>query len=127
MSFPFNPQRGVVLVDAELFGPTNRVQLRLALDTGATKTVIGLGALLAAGYDPALSTSQVRMTTSSGVVFAPLLSAYRLNALGKDRLNFPVVGHTLPSTASMDGLLGLDFFRGHILTLDFVHGQITLA
>lgn len=127
MSFPFNPQRGAVLVDVELFGPTNRVQLRLGLDTGATKTVIGLGILLAAGYDPALATTHVRMTTSSGVVFAPLLSAYRLNALGHDRLNFPVVGHTLPPTASMDGLLGLDFIRGHILTLDFVHGKISLA
>src|SRR5262245_12437760 len=38
MSFPFNLQDRVILVDAELEGPTGSVVLRLALDTGATVT-----------------------------------------------------------------------------------------
>jgi hypothetical protein len=127
MSFSFNSMGKTVLVNAELRGPTNRVQLILALDTGATRTVIGLARLVAAGYDPTLATTQVQMTTGSQVVTVPLLAVKQLSALGQIRLNLSVIGHTLPPTASMDGLLGLDFFRGHILTLDFVHGQITLA
>jgi hypothetical protein len=27
----------------------------------------------------------------------------------------------------VDGVLGLDFLRGHVLTIDFRSGQITLA
>jgi hypothetical protein len=44
--------------------------------------------------------------------------------LGQIRILFPVVAHTLPPTTSVDGLLGLDFFRGLELTLDFRAGQI---
>jgi len=52
------------------------------------------------------------MTTGSGVEYAPLLLVRRVEALGQGRTDFPVVAHTLPPSASVDGLLGLDFFRG---------------
>src|SRR5438270_11873390 len=35
--------------------------------------------------------------------------------------------HTLPPSASVDVLIGLDFFRNHRLTLDFRSGQMDLA
>jgi hypothetical protein len=38
--------------------------------------------------------------------------------------NFPVLGHTLPPSAGVDGLLGLDFLRGQSLTLDFRSGHL---
>ena len=53
MSFPFDPEQGLVIVRAELSGPTGDVVLRLALDTGATGTVVNAGILVAIGYDPA--------------------------------------------------------------------------
>jgi hypothetical protein len=37
-----------------------------------------------------------------------------------------MVCHTLPPSASIDGLLGLDFLRDRRLTIDFRTGQITL-
>jgi hypothetical protein len=51
----------------------------------------------------------------------------RLTALGQERFGFPVLGHTLPPSAGVDGLLGLDFFRGLCLTIDFRAGQLHLA
>jgi len=66
------------------------------------------------------------MTTGSGVEYAPLLLVRRVEALGQGRTDFPVVAHTLPPSASVDGLLGLDFFRGQILNLDFRTGVVTL-
>jgi hypothetical protein len=41
-------------------------------------------------------------------------------------MGFEVVAYTLPPTASVDGLLGPDFFRGCELTIDFRSGQIAL-
>ncbi len=35
--------------------------------------------------------------------------------------------HTLPPSAGVDGLLGLDFFRGERLTVDFRTGRLILA
>jgi hypothetical protein len=46
---------------------------------------------------------------------------------GYNLLHFSVLSHALPPVAGVDGLLGLDFFRGQILTLDFRGGHITLS
>jgi len=127
MSFPFDSQQGLVVVGAELWGPAGSAVLRLALDTGATGTLVNIGLLVAVGYDPALSPDRVQVTTGSGVEFVPCLALDKIRSLGQDRIGFPVLGHTLPPSAGVDGLLGLDFFRGQRLTLDFRDGEVTLA
>jgi len=48
-------------------------------------------------------------------------------ALGHERAGFPVLAHTLPPSAGVDGLLGLDFFHNLSLTIDFRGGQLTVA
>jgi hypothetical protein len=49
-----------------------------------------------------------------------------MEALGQTRTHFPVIAHTLPPSAPVDGVLGLDFFRNQELTIDFRKGMITL-
>ncbi len=69
---------------------------------------------------------RVQVTTGSGVEFVPYVRLDKIRSLGKERLAFPVLGHTLPPSAGVDGLLGLDFFRDQSLTLDFRIGRVTL-
>lgn len=127
MSFPFDSQQGLVIIRTELWGPAGSIVLRLALDTGATGTVVNIGMLVTIGYDPALAPDRIQITTGSGVEFAPRVTLNKITALGQERTDFPVLGHTLPPSAGIDGLLGLDFFRGQNLTVDFRTGQVTLA
>jgi Aspartyl protease len=127
MSHSFNAQHGLIVVEAEITGPIGRSRLRLALDTGAMGTLISAALLVYLGYDPALTTQRVQVTTGSGVEFVPRFPVQKIAALGQSRTDFPVLCHTLPPSATVDGLLGLDFFRGHVLTLDFANGQVTLA
>ncbi len=108
MSFPFYPNRGLIIVSAELWGPSGSAVLRLALDTGATGTLVNVGMLVALGYDPAMAPDRVQVTTGSGVEFVPLVILDGIRALGRKTANFPVLGHTLPPSAGVDGLLGLD-------------------
>ena len=126
MSFPFDSQQGLILVRVELWGPAGSAVLRLALDTGATFTVVNIGMLVALGYDPALISDRIQVTTGSGVEFVPRVPLDKLIALGQKRIEFPVLGHTLPPSTGVDGLLGLDFFRGCNLTIDFRAGQVAL-
>jgi hypothetical protein len=77
-------------------------------------------------YDPALSADRVQVTTGSGVEFAPRVELQRLTVLGQERYGLQVLGHTLPPSSGVDGLLGLDFFRGLRLTVDFRAGQLRL-
>jgi len=127
VSYPFNAQRGLVIVQTEIFGPSGSIVLRLALDTGATGTMINVAPLTTIGYDPSLAPDRVQVTTGSGVEYAPRLPVTRIIAMGQDRRGFPVLAHTLPPSAGIDGLLGLDFLRGSVVNIDFRQGAVSLA
>jgi predicted aspartyl protease len=127
VNFTFDPQRGLIIVRAELWGPSGSGVLQMALDTGATSTLVNVGMLVAIGYDPALTAERVQVTTGSGVEFAPRIVVRRVSAVGQERLGLPVLAHTLPPSASVDGLLGLDFFRGLSLVIDFRAGQLRIS
>jgi predicted aspartyl protease len=124
--FMFNPHHGLIVVGAELHGPSGSIILRLALDTGASTTMVSIAPLVAAGHDPALAGERVQVTTAAGVEFVPRLEIARLNSLGCDRADLAILGHTLPPSAGVDGLLGLDFLRGQELNIDFRKGTVTL-
>jgi predicted aspartyl protease len=126
VSHAFNPDRGLVVVQTEVFGPSGSMVLRLALDTGATGTLISVAPLTAIGYDASLAPERVQVTTGSGVEFAPRIIVAKVQAMGQERTGFPVLAHTLPPSASVDGLLGLDFLRGQVLRIDFRQGVISL-
>jgi predicted aspartyl protease len=126
MSPTFDPHQGLIIVHAELVGISGSAILRLALDTGATTTLINSGMLVSIGYDLALPSERVQITTGSGVEFVPRLIVKRLIALGSEQTDFSVLCHTLPPSAGVDGLLGLDFLRGNTLKIDFKDGTVTL-
>jgi hypothetical protein len=58
LTFAFDSQHGLIIVRAELTGPSGSGILRLALDTGATTTLVNVAMLVAIGYDPALAWSR---------------------------------------------------------------------
>lgn len=127
MSFSFNPAFGLVIVQAKLFGPSGTATLNLALDTGASRTLLNEDILISVGYDLAAAVGHSNMTTGSKVESVLLICVDKLTALGQDRTALTVVSHTLPPSAGVDRLLGLDFLRGLNLNLDFRNGQITLS
>ena len=127
MSFAFDLQRNLIIISTRVLGPVRNLRLRLALDTGATRTLINQSRLLRLGYDPSASEKRIQITTGSNIEFVTQLSLRKLQALGQERDDFPVLCHNLPPTASVDGLLGLDFFRGLNLNIDFRSGLLTLS
>jgi predicted aspartyl protease len=127
MTYGFDPSQGLIIVPVRLFGPAGDMIVRLALDTGATSTLINSEIMVLLGYDPATSPDQIQVTTGSGVEFCPRVTVQRLEALGKSVNDFAVLSHTLPPTSQVDGLLGLDFFRGFQISIDFRNGTITIT
>jgi hypothetical protein len=116
----------LLIVEARVWGPTGDRALRLALNTGAGTTLVNPAVLVGVGYDPTAAPQRVQITTGSGVEVVSLLPIDRIEALGQTRSHFAVVCHTLPPSAPIDGLLGLDFLRNCRLTIDFRAGRITL-
>jgi hypothetical protein len=127
VSHPFHAKDGLILVEPEVSGPAGKAGARLVLDTGATGTALNVVLLRSVGYDPDMATDFVQMATGTSVVTVPRLVVNRLGALGRHAVGLRVLAHDLPVEAAVDGLLGLDFFRGLSLTIDFRAAQITLA
>src|SRR5262245_33085276 len=65
MTYGFNPSQGLIIVPVRLFGPAGDMIVRLALDTGATSTLINSEIMVLLGYDPAASPDRIQVTTGS--------------------------------------------------------------
>ena len=126
MTFPFDPHASLIVIRTRLTGPSTHTDVQLALDTGATMTMVSRHTLTYLGYDPLGVSGRVPITTGSGVEYVPEITIARIQALGHEYRNFPVLCHTLPPSATVDGVLGLDFLRDKRLALDFRAGLITL-
>lgn len=126
MKLGFDPKEGLIVTPTRLWGPIGDIIVRLALDIGATGSMVNWDILVFLGYDPAIVPERIQMTTGSGVEFVPRITVHKIQALGQDRHDFPVLCHTLPPSATVDGVLGLDFFRGKRVVLDFRTGAVTV-
>ena len=128
MILPFDRAGGLVIVPVRVFGPRGEFQtiVRFAIDTGSTTSVFDWEQAIDLGYNPAAVRNLVQTTTASGTIFAPRIMLQKLEAFGHEKQRFGVLCQSLSATTGVDGLLGLDFFQGHKLTLDFRIGLVTL-
>lgn len=131
MKFKFDAKYGLVYVETKVQGTSKRGKtkyagLLLALDTGATSTMISARKLDEIGYDLDKPEDEIYITTGSGLIFVPKIKIEKLTSLGEEVSDFIVIAHDFPPTSSVDGVLGLDFLRENILTIDFKQGFIEL-
>jgi hypothetical protein len=127
MTSTFDPTIGAVVL-GQIVGPLDSVDVKLLIDTGANITAITPVALSAAGFDLTRPLGPMNVTTaSSSAGTGGIFRAARLSALGFDRIDFPVLCYPLPTEAEVDGLLGLDFFVGRILTFNFINNTVDIT
>jgi predicted aspartyl protease len=124
MKIKFDASQGLIVIPTRLYGSQGDTIVRLALDTGATSSMINWDVAVLLGYDPASVKERIQITTGSGVEFAPRITMKKIEVMGRSLENFLMLCHTLPPSSTVDGLLGLDFFRGERLILDFQLGIV---
>jgi hypothetical protein len=127
MTYGFNPSQGLIIVPVRLFGPAGRYDCALSFGHRSYEHIGKLGHHDLLGYNPATSPDRIQVTTGSRVELCPRVTVQRLEALSKAVNDFPILSHTLPPTSQVDGLLGLDFFRGFQISIDFRNGTITIT
>ena len=98
----------------------------MALDTGASVSMINTARLLAVGYTTTATAGSSTVTTASGSEKAMLFDVSSIDALGARRDRFRVVSYSLPAATGVDGLLGLDFFRDRRPVIDFRKSTVQL-
>jgi predicted aspartyl protease len=93
MTHRFNLQDSLVVVLVELQGPAGRRSVRLALDTGASFTVIRTNILRAVGYDVEASLGAQQIATANGVIAVPVQTVQALTALDHTHREMAVLSH----------------------------------
>jgi predicted aspartyl protease len=126
LKYQFDPKAGIILIKTKVYGPRGDAIVNLALDTGATWTLVSWETAVLVGYDPASIQQRTAITTGSGIEYCPKLNLLRVEALGKSVSSLEVLCHTLPPTSRVDGLLGLNFLRQFNVGLNFKLGYITI-
>ena len=124
----FDPALHIIIVRVKLQDQSGRrLYLQMALDTGASVTVIPWQAAERLGLDPARSRRRVQFMTGSGMEVAPIVTVSTMELMGVRVADVPVLCHDLPQRSLVDGLLGLSFLKHCRLAIDFPRGVLDLA
>lgn len=100
--------------------------VRVALDTGASTTLIPTKIALDLGYDLSNPKEEAEIITGSGIELMKRITVQRLTAIGETVENIDVLCHDLPADAIIDGVLGLNFLVHFDVNISFSRGTIEL-
>jgi len=122
-SMSFNTKAPVIMLTILLEGKGNSKQkIRMALDTGATYTMVPWKTAEILGLEPELSKERIEIITASGVEKTPLVTLKSIVVLGKRIEGVEAVVHDLPPKSYVDGLLGVKSLVELKLKIDFSEG-----
>ena len=124
---PFDLRERLVLLRVLVIGPAGYDRPWFALDTGSSRSVIADSVLMRIGIDPQSIRRSVRMNTLRSTEAGGEVQLVRVSALGHHLDQPKLICTPMNPRRGYEGLLGLDFFRDQILTLDFARGRITLG
>jgi Aspartyl protease len=123
--FKLENEDSLIIVKAAL----GNDRLSLALDTGASHTVIDLSTLLLADYDLKDAIDKIPLETGKGVIEAYVFKIKKLTVLGITKHNLEICSYDFFSNDvlwEIHGVLGLDFFKNTDLLISFKRFEITV-
>lgn len=125
--FKFDTTHGVLLCKVEIINKKQSIFIKLAVDTGASFTMISIESARAIGIDPSRVTRHIEITTANGIVFVPVIKIPSFRCFGVEFKNMDAVCHNLPPESPVEGLLGLNFLKSGKVILDFSQNIIEVG
>ncbi len=122
--FRFDTAAGVIMCKAELVHGRRSLFIKLAVDTGASFTMISIESALAIGLNPSRAKRHIEITTAGGVVITPIIQIPRFRCFGIEIEKMEAICHNLPPESCVEGLLGLNFLKAAAITIDFSENVI---
>jgi predicted aspartyl protease len=104
-------------------------RISLALDTGASHTVIDLSTMLLAGYDLKDAIKIVELETGKGNIDAYVFKVNKFKSLDITRAEMEICSYDFLANnllLEIHGVLGLDFFKNTDLFISFKKFEITV-
>jgi predicted aspartyl protease len=121
----FNPARNLILVRGRIWGRKGQLEsLQLALDTGASETIVAPDVLDRIGYSPREGEAITGIRSAVGSKPGYLIRVARFSCLGFESSDFRIHAHDLPEGLGIDGLIGLSFLRQFNYEISSQEGRI---
>ena len=111
MITPFDRSRDLIIVDAEVWGPSRSELISLALDTGSSETVIAPDVIDRLGYSVRDGDDITRVRSAVGEEFGYTLRVRQFATLGFTMTTYRVHVFDLAAGYGIDGLIGLSFLN----------------
>lgn len=115
----------VIVLDVTIEGRIIET-IKMALDTGATFTMIPWRLAESLGLKPEITEERTEIITASGTELVPIVTLPIMRVLGKEARNIKTALHDLPERGYVDGLLGLSFLKNFDIRLNFKKGTIAI-
>lgn len=125
--FEFDPHQSIVICHAEIVGPRMELSLKMAIDTGATYTIIPIEAAIAIGCNPLRSQRKIEITTASSIEYTPIVVIPKFRVFGRELKNMKAICHDLPPQSPVEGLIGLDLLKKIKAIIDFSKNTIKIS
>lgn len=124
-TFEYTEELQLIVIIASI----DNYDVRLALDTGASNTVIDLTELFIAGYRKSDVIGSEEFETGKGNIVADTYRIKKMEVLGITRTDFVINSYDFLVNnvlSAIHGVLGLDFFQGHKFCIDMEKKEITI-
>ncbi len=126
MKYSLDTSKHLLIIWVDAHGPEGMLPIKMAIDTGATRTCISPEVLHYIGYHPEDAIERIEIGTGNGTISVPIMPILAVRCLGRTMENLRINWLTLPEKSGIDGLLGLDFLRNGKLHIDFEEGTVEL-
>jgi predicted aspartyl protease len=120
----FDPSLNLIIVAGEVSGPLGRTALRLALDTGASETLLVPEVVDELGYSPRDAETMTGVYSAIGKEQGYILRVAEFSALGFAVPDFRIHVFDLADRYAIDGLIGLSFLRRFNYEIRSADGRI---
>lgn len=121
----FNPNENLIYLLGKIHGPKGSRMVNLALDTGATTTLVSTDIIEALGYQTSTE-NKTRLIMGGGVDYAPQVQVRKMVVAGQQVKNLTVTCFSLPQESGLDGLLGLNFLRYFDIEINYSNSTLIL-
>ena len=101
----------------------------VAVDTGASHTVMDLTPLLMSGYEIKNALRKVPLEAANGIIEAYIFKVASFSSLGITHRNMEICAYDFYAyhvLAEFDGLLGLNFFQNHTFCINLSRQIISI-
>ena len=121
-----DPNQPTLWVDVQLTGPLGSSSFTFLIDTGSPVTIIDPDVIHDLGYEARMGGRIHRLWAIKGGTPSFDIAIAELTTMGFSLNDQVVFCEEMPRHLAVDGIIGMDLLRGHVLTIDLVAGSLTV-